>query len=407
MSAPPPAAPGDRGSEYLPDFCQARVVLTVVLVAALLAVVLALAGPPSRTGFFVTLARTSGYLLWNGLLCAAVLCRARPWLARRSLRASSLISLALVVGTVALVSEAAFWLGQAWDARIGAHSGLFPRDHWRFLLPNAAIAAIVGALALRYFYVAHEWRRSVELEARSRLRALFLLRNLSVGAIAGGLALRYFYVSQQWKRNVEAEASARVRALQARIRPHFLFNSMNTIAALTRSDPGRAEEAVEDLADLFRVSLSEARAQITLQEELEVARTYQRIEQLRLGARLRVDWRVADLPPQALVPSLLLQPLLENAVGHGVEPLPGGGVVTIEGRIDGGDVVVEVSNPVDAAARPARTGHRMALDNVRERLDLAFPGRASMDVDERGDRYRVRIRFPLVLGAAGAPHESA
>jgi two-component system, LytTR family, sensor histidine kinase AlgZ len=366
MSAPPPAAPGDRGSEYLPDFCQARVVLTVVLVAALLAVVLALAGPPSRTGFFVTLARTSGYLLWNGLLCAAVLCRARPWLARRSLRASSLISLALVVGTVALVSEAAFWLGQAWDARIGAHSGLFPRDHWRFLLPNAAIAAIVGALALRYFYVAHEWRRSVELEARSRLRAL-----------------------------------------QARIRPHFLFNSMNTIAALTRSDPGRAEEAVEDLADLFRVSLSEARAQITLHEELEVARTYQRIEQLRLGARLRVDWRVADLPPQALVPSLLLQPLLENAVGHGVEPLPGGGVVTIEGRIDGGDVVVEVSNPVDAAARPARTGHRMALDNVRERLDLAFPGRASMDVDERGDRYRVRIRFPLVLGAAGAPHESA
>ena len=166
----------------------------------------------------------------------------------------------------------------------------------RFLLPNVGIAAIVGALALRYFHVAHEWRRSVELEARSR-----------------------------------------IRALQARIRPHFLFNSMNTIASLTRSDPARAEEAIEDLSDLFRVSLSEARAQITLREELEVARIYQRIEQLRLGDRLQVRWKVADLPAEAIVPSLLLQPLLENAIGHGIEPLPEGGTVTIEGHAEGGD----------------------------------------------------------------------
>ena len=364
MSATPPARVADQRSDYLPDFCEPRAVLTVVLVSALLAVVLALAGQSAHGGFLVALARTSGYLLWNGLLCAAVLCRARPWLAQRSLRASALIALGLIVGTVALVSEAAYWLGHAWERQIGVPSGFFPREHWTFLLPNVGIAAIVGALALRYFYVAHEWRRSVELEARSR-----------------------------------------IRALQARIRPHFLFNSMNTIASLTRSDPARAEEAIEDLSDLFRISLSEARAQITLREELEVARIYQRIEQLRLGERLQVRWNVASLPAEALVPSLLLQPLLENAIGHGIEPLPEGGKVTIDGHEEGGIVTIEVSNPVSATARAVRAGNRMALDNIRQRLDLAFPGRASVEVDEGSATYRVKIRFPLVTGPTGGARQ--
>jgi two-component system sensor histidine kinase AlgZ len=235
-------------------------------------------------------------------------------------------------------------------------SGLFPTRHWAFLLPNLGIAAIVGTLTLRYFYVAHEWKRSVELEARSR-----------------------------------------IRALQARIRPHFLFNSMNTIASLTRSDPGRAEEAIEDLADLFRISLSEARAQITLREELEVARIYQRIEQLRLGDRLQVRWKVADLPSQALVPSLMLQPLLENAIGHGIEPLPEGGTVTVTGRTERDEIVIEIANPVSATARAVRSGNRMALDNIRQRLDLAFAGRASVTVDDQSGHYRVTLRFPIVV----------
>ena len=119
-----------------------------------------------------------------------------------------------------------------------------------------------------------------------------------IAAVVGAMTLRYFYVSQQWRRSVELEARARIHALQARIRPHFLFNSMNTIASLTRSNPAQAEEAIEDLSDLFRVSLSDARAQITLQEEIEIARTYQRIEQLRLGDRLQVRWDVGALPPR-------------------------------------------------------------------------------------------------------------
>ena len=355
----PGAAPAGGDSAWLPDFCRAPAVLTIVLVAALLAVVLALAETPARGGFWVELARTAVYLLWTGLLCAAVLCRARPWLAPLPRRASFALALGLIVATVALVSEGVYWFGRWWEGRIGVTSGLFPVRHWAFLLPNVGIAAIVGALTLRYFFVAHEWKRSVEAEARSR-----------------------------------------IRALQARIRPHFLFNSLNTIAALTRSEPSRAEEAIEDLADLFRVSLSEARAQITLREELEVARLYQRMEQLRLGARLEVRWRVGELPPQAIVPSLLLQPLLENAIGHGIEPLPDGGTVTVDGRVEDGQVVIDIANPVSETARAVRDGNRMALDNIRERLELAFPGRASVEVADRDARYRVTLRFPLATEPA-------
>jgi two-component system sensor histidine kinase AlgZ len=357
-----PAPPAEHPSGYLPDFCDPRVVLSLVLVAALLAVVLALARQGAQGDFLVELGRTSVYLLWTTLLCAAALCRARPWLAGQSLPRSSAAALALIVAVVAVVSEGVYWLGEYWERRTGIASGLFPAQHWKFLLPNVGIAAIVGAITLRYFYVAHEWKRSVELEARSR-----------------------------------------IRALQARIRPHFLFNSLNTVASLTRSDPPRAEEAIEDLADLFRVSLSDARAQIPLREELEVARIYQRIEQLRLGERLRVHWQVAELPPDAIVPSLLLQPLLENAIGHGIEPLPEGGTVTVRGRSDGDALVVEISNPVSAMARAVREGNRMALDNIRQRLELAFPGRASVTVDDSGELYRVTLRFPQVIepGRAG------
>ena len=367
MNPPAPAPrPREAGDDFfLPDFCQAPAVLAIVLIAGLLGFVLALARAPDGGEFWLQLARTSAFLLWAGLLCAGALCRARPWLARRPLRQAIAAALGLMVGIVALLSEAVYLLGRWWAQHFGTPSGVFPDAHAAFVLPNALIAAVVGALALRYFYVSQQWRRSVELEAR-----------------------------------------ARIHALQARIRPHFLFNSMNTIAALTRTQPARAEEAIEDLADLFRVSLSDARTQITLREELEVARIYQRIEQLRMGDRLHVDWQVAALPARALVPGLIVQPLLENAIGHGVERLPGGGTVTVHGALDGETVVIEVVNPLppERAAGPRR-GNRMALDNVRERLELAFPGRASIEVREADGRFSVRLRFPLVRDDARADRE--
>jgi len=223
MAGPAPDAANQDRSGYLPDFCAPRAVLAIVLIAVLLGVVLSLARQPVHGSFWTDLTRMSLYLLWTGLLCAAVLCRARPWLSQRGWRQATAGALVLMITTVVLVSEAVYWFGVLWADRLGMPLNLFPRNHASFVVPNALICVIVGALALRYFYVANEWRRTVELEARSR-----------------------------------------VMALQARIRPHFLFNSMNTIASLTRSDPERAEEAIEDLSDLFRASLSETRGWITL-----------------------------------------------------------------------------------------------------------------------------------------------
>ncbi len=226
------------------------------------------------------------------------------------------------------------------------------------------------------------------------------------------LALRYFYVTHEWRHNVELQAKARVHALQARIRPHFLFNSMNTIAALTRSNPARAEEAVQDLADLFRANLNEKRNQISLAEEIDVARTYQRMEQLRLGERLHVDWKIDSLPTDALVPGLTLQPLLENAIYHGVEPRPDGGVVTVTGEFNKGMITIVVSNPVPAAephhARRQSPGARQhqgtARSHVRRTRDGEVrPFRRSIHRDaafpvhgDTGRRVEMNLRVLIV-----------
>jgi two-component system sensor histidine kinase AlgZ len=191
------------------------------------------------------------------------------------------------------------------------------------------------------------------------------------------------------------EALARIRALQARIRPHFLFNSMNTIAALTRSSPERAEQAVEDLADLFRASLSDTNVRISLKDEIEIARTHERIEQLRLRDRLQVHWDVDDLPLRVEVPSLILQPLLENAVYHGIEMLAEGGAVSIVGKRVDAMLQIEVRNPIPAqAGYGEREGNRMALENIRQRLELAWPGRARIETEQSDGEFCARLIFP-------------
>jgi two-component system sensor histidine kinase AlgZ len=223
----------------------------------------------------------------------------------------------------------------------------------------------------------------------------FVLGNVAIGFVIVAVALRYFYVTHQWRRNIEMRAAARVHALQARIRPHFLFNSMNTIASLTRSDPVLAEQAVQDLADLFRASLGDQRQTISLAEELEVARTYQRIEELRLGPRLHVSWDVERLPADARVPGLLLQPLIENAIYHGIEPRPDGGTVGIVGEVTGDLITIVVRNPVDER-ESEREGNRLALANIRERLALLYGELALVKAGRFGREYIVTLRFPHV-----------
>jgi two-component system sensor histidine kinase AlgZ len=345
-SADPPA-----DDFFIPDLCATRMVFAVVLIAELLAVTLSLARP---TGPFLTeLARVSLFLQWLALTSAAVLCYARPYLARLSVPWAAAAAFGLLMLNTALISELALLLGGRWSGS-DLTAELFPSNHWPFLLRNEGICVIVSAMLLRYFFVTHEWQRHVRAEARSR-----------------------------------------IEALQARIRPHFLFNSLNTIAALTRSDPRRAEEAVEDLADLFRATLRDSHSPLRLKEELELTRIYQRIEELRLGERLRVRWDVAELPMRAFVPGLTVQPLLENAIYHGIEPLAAGGTVTVAGRVIQGNVEIVVTNPVAAeAVRPERAGNRLALDNIRQRLLLAYGGSGRLEVEQPPGEYRVRVRFP-------------
>ncbi len=359
---PNPTAPATSRAFFLPDFCATRSVLAVVLISEIVAIVLTLARHELEHGFWTDLARTSMFLLWVGLCGAAALCYSRPQLARMSVPQASATALAMLVAVALLVSEVTYRVGQYWfqDMQAGV-ARLFPVDHASFLLRNGFIACIVSALALRYFFVTNEWRRNVEMEAHSR-----------------------------------------IEALQARIRPHFLFNSMNTIAALTRTDPRLAEEAVEDLADLFRANLRETRNQIPLKEELEVARLYQRIEQLRLGPRLAVRWDISSVPLDTLVPSLVVQPLLENAIYHGIETLPGGGTVTVTGTRHADRIELRVANPVPTAGGGAgHVGNRIALDNIRERLDLAYPGGARVDVTEDNGQYVVTLAFPLLQPSPG------
>jgi two-component system sensor histidine kinase AlgZ len=190
-----------------------------------------------------------------------------------------------------------------------------------------------------------------------------------------------------------ADASARLAELQARIRPHFLFNALNTAIALVRVEPARAEGVLEDLAELFRVALAEPRAAMSLADEIELAQRYLAIEQLRFGERMRIDWELDDAAGAALMPPLVLQPLVENAVRHGVEHAPGGGRIHVRTRVRRGQAEITIDNSVGGGA--PNPGHGIALANVRERLRLLHDVGAQFDAGPRGDGYRVRIVVPL------------
>jgi two-component system sensor histidine kinase AlgZ len=214
---------------------------------------------------------------------------------------------------------------------------------------------------------------------------------LVLGVLIAAALLAYFRLLT--KAHSPALAEARLQALQARIRPHFLFNSLNAVLALIRRDPPRAERALEDLADLFRTLMSDARQFVRLSEEIALLERYAELEQLRLGERLRITWELDAAPADALLPPLVLQPLLENAVFHGVEPgtEPAEVLVRIERR--GNRVLARIENPY-LEAEVQRAGNRMALENIRERLQLFFDAEARITVQAAGGRYRVEIEIP-------------
>lgn len=264
---------------------------------------------------------------------------------------------------------------------------------------RATIACIAIAVASTTLWHTFFLNRFPDLQDGGLMHAL-LLATLAAGAILAWLDWRA-------RRLSPALAEARLQALQARIRPHFLFNSLNSVLSLMRSDPGRAETALENLAELYRMLMADNRQLSTLGKEMALARAYLDLEGLRLGERLSVDWRADNAPEQALMPALVLQPLLENAVCHGIEPDTGGGRIGVDIFARDGQLNVVVRNPfrppaANPGAAPSRRGNRMALSNIRERLALHFDAEARLSAHQVGGEFVVQMVMPLKEAPRGS-----
>ncbi|MDP2152319.1 MAG: histidine kinase [Methylotenera sp.] len=206
-------------------------------------------------------------------------------------------------------------------------------------------------------------------------------------------AITLYYFNLHHRVYSPAVTEARLQALQARIRPHFLFNSLNAVLSLIRDQPKQAETALEDMADLFRVLMAENRELVPIAQEIGLCRQYLALEKLRLDERLNVEWLINDVPPDILIPPLLLQPLVENAVYHGIEPLAGGGTITVQIYTKKNEVHLVLKNPYTAQSKH-HTGNNMALKNIKERLTLHFDLEASLKSKQVNDTYEVHITLP-------------
>ncbi len=342
------AAPSDqtRPTRFVvPDLCNAAALSIVVLVGELLVFVLLLSGGPLT---WEGLALKSLYVQWVVLMSAGALCVTRNLLAQMGLARGALLAFVMIAASTFIVS-------------LGADR------------------VVAGTLSYRSMPI--EW--------------LPIGKQMGIACIIAGMVLRYFYIQQQLREQEQSELQSRIQALQSRIRPHFLFNSMNIIASLISVDPDTAESVVEDLSELFRASLNDAGNQVLLSEELELCERYVRIEQLRLGDRLRVAWDIGEYPEGVKIPLLTLQPLLENAIYHGIQPLPEGGTISLELRYDGSMVGVRITNPVPPPEYRLHTqGNKMAVNNIRSRLNVLYDGAAELITEVVGDVYVTRLEYP-------------
>ena len=342
------AEDNEQGVLFLPDFCDLRMVFAVVIIGELLAFILTLAPLKLNQQSWNELAMISLYIQWNGLLCSSVLCIARPFFKKYSNQFVAFSSYLLLLLTITLLSELSFFI-------------------------------------MEYYQMTHL------ISSASRWE--FLLHNLLIGSIISALALRYSYVQHQWRIKMQAEASTKLQLLQARIRPHFLFNSMNTIASLTRTRPETAERITEDLAELFRMLFKDDHELIPWSQERMLTERYIEIEKQRLGERLSIHWQTDTIPDDARVPGLLLQPLLENAIFHGIEPEINGGTIKVEGELKHHQLVITVQN-TNSKNLVHRQGNKMALNNIRERLSAHYDGKAMIECREENDIYFATLTIP-------------
>jgi two-component system sensor histidine kinase AlgZ len=333
-------------TSFLPDFCTTRIVYVVLLLAELLAIILTLVRYPDSSNSPMDLAMYSLFIQWIALSSVATLCVCRPYLNH---------------------------LQDYWVAGLSYCITLL-------------ISLVITELAWRLVYKG----------MNDASHGIFFVRCMGISAIVCALVLRYFYVRHQWRLQIKSEAEARFQALQSRIRPHFLFNCMNTIASLTRSQPQLAEQAIEDLSDLFRASLRDSQSGATLKDEISLCKRYLRIEKHRLGERLNVHWEIDTLPMETRIPALLLQPLLENAIVHGIECLPEGGTINIHGVIEDQTLHLTITNPVPVGRKYSQyEGHHLAQENIRQRLHALHDQQDLLRVELDSGEYRVILTLPL------------
>jgi two-component system, LytTR family, sensor histidine kinase AlgZ len=343
-----------RQQSWLPDLCRLPRLGAMLGMAELVVVVVALAPDGSRQWGVSDFLSASGLALWIALAVAVSLCAGRMLLSRLP----ALPGMLVAVGGAALIAALCTGIVHALYDVLGTAAFTAEVGFWRFTLGCATVTALIVALALRYFYV-----------------------------------------SDRWSAQTVANARAQADALQARIRPHFLFNSMNLIASLVRRDPEVAERAVLDLSDLFRAALGAGEGDSTLQAECELAEAYLSIESLRLGDRLQVQWERGEPLPWTLpMPRLVLQPLVEYAVLHGISRLPAGGTIVITLRCEDNQLHIRVRNPApdpQARALPLANGAGHAQRNIAHRLAWRYGPGARMTGDWADGYYACDITVPV------------
>ena len=337
---------------WLPDFCKRPRILVMLGMAQLVVLLVALwpgDGSTLTVGQFLS---ASAFSLWLAMAVAVLLCLARRVLSRLPVMLG-VVGLLLLAGLIAM-----FAAGVVYGLYTALGQPLLDVGFWRFVCGSAANAVLITALVSRYFYI-----------------------------------------SDRWAGQLNANARAEADALQARIRPHFLFNSMNLIASLVRRDPVVAERAVLDLSDLFRAALGASEGDSSLTEEVELAKRYLAIESLRLGDRLEVEWEVTEPLPWTLrLPHLVLQPLVENSVLHGISRLPEGGMLKIRIWADASSLRVSIHNPAPSprtANLVLQTGAGHAQKSIAYRLAYKFNARATLKGSWQDGQYTCEFVVPL------------
>ena len=338
-----PVAQHKLTSQYIP-LCSSRLVLRTVVLAQAVAILLALA-PGTLEERWFRLGLSTLFVQWVALLSLFVLCQIQKHLSNPTSKHLTILSLVVLLSCTSIVSIIAYKLltQKGWEAQL---------DIEYFVLHNLLIAGIVGIIGLQFYFM--------HIERHQR---------------------------------IAAQSRAQLDALQARIRPHFLFNSLNTAAELTRQDPEAAEQALLNLSNLFRAALK-AGENSDLKTEMELVDAYLSLEQWRLGSRLMIERHYSNNLPNTLLPSLTLQPLIENAVRHGVESSNQPSTIKIQILVSEQHITVLIENPVTEIMHTRFKGNGMAVENIRQRLALLYDHQARLSTSLIDGIYRVKLVIP-------------